>query len=107
MQLAGVHHITVSPPLLAELAATAIEGWRGRESIGWAHKEAYSERTETETRVWSGPESTIPGDESAWRLAFTRSGAGRNEVKIIQAINIFADMQERLEEMLRKFRTRA
>jgi hypothetical protein len=34
--------------------------------------------------------------ESAWRLAFTRSGRGTSEGKIIQAINIFYEMQAEL-----------
>lgn len=46
--------------------------------------------------------SHIPVDESAWRLAFTRSGRGTSEGKIIQAINIFYEMQVELEAMIKK-----
>lgn len=46
--------------------------------------------------------SPIPVDESAWRLAFTRSGRGTSEGKIIQAINIFYEMQVELEAMIKK-----
>lgn len=95
MQLAGAHHITVPPNLLTELAITPGEGWKGKDTIGRALKEASvpSEKAY----------ETIVGDEAAWRLAFTRSAEGRNEGKIIQAINIFSDVQDRLEEMVRKF----
>ncbi|OIW28149.1 aldolase [Coniochaeta ligniaria NRRL 30616] len=92
MQLAGVHHITISPPLLAELAATTADGWKDRDVLG---------------RELNHASEAIPLDESAWRMAFTRSKAGKNEGKIIQAINIFADMQDQLENMARKFQARA
>ncbi|KAH8906408.1 aldolase [Coniochaeta sp. PMI_546] len=92
MQLAGVHHITISPPLLAELAATAADGWKDQNTFG---------------REPNYTPQAVPFDESAWRMAFTRSKAGKNEGKIVQAINIFADMQDQLENMARKFQARA
>lgn len=46
-------------------------------------------------------------DESAWRLAFTRSEGGKSEGKIIQAINIFYGMQENLEAIVAKMDTAA
>jgi transaldolase len=92
MQLAGVHHITISPPLLAELAATPAEGWKDQNFTG---------------RELNFASQAVPLDESAWRMAFTRSKAGKNEGKIVQAINIFADMQDRLENMVRTFQARA
>ena len=92
MQLAGVHHITVSPPLLAELAATPAEGWKGQNIFA---------------RHANEPPRAVPLEVSAWRMAFTRSKAGKNEVKLIQAINIFADMQDQLESMVKDFQARA
>lgn len=92
MQLAGVHHITLSPPLLAELAATTADDWEDQIVSG---------------RELNYASQAVPLDESAWRMAFTRSKAGRNEWKIVQAINIFADMQDQLEDMVRKFQARA
>jgi transaldolase len=98
MQLAGVNHITVSPPLLAELAAatttTARDPKRG------------SAVATTEESGSPATSISVPRDEAGWRLAFTRSKAGKSEGKIIQAINIFADMQDRLEEMVRTFQAR-
>lgn len=64
MQLAGVHHITISPPLLAELAATTADGWKNQGVLG---------------RELNHASEAIPLDESAWRMAFTRSKAGKNE----------------------------
>lgn len=41
-------------------------------------------------------------DESEYRLAFTRSGNGKAEEKIVQAINIFSDKQDEMEAMARQ-----
>ncbi|KAK3305635.1 uncharacterized protein B0T15DRAFT_397241 [Chaetomium strumarium] len=110
MQLAGLHHITVSPVLLAELAATPAAGWAGRASIGQVVKTAVG-------AAGGGPAAgtaqlgaenraavldTLVKDESLWRMAFTRSDGGRSETKLVQAINIFADVQDKLEEMVRQ-----
>lgn len=92
MQLAGVHHITVSPPLLAQLAATTAEGWKNQNVF---------------SQDYSDPFGAVPLAQSSWRMAFTRSKAGKNEGKLIQAINIFADMQDQLEDMVRDFQARA
>jgi transaldolase len=102
MQLAGVHHITVSPPLLTELAATQADGWHGRDLVGRVLSKAEAAHAD----MLAGVQAVLR-DESAWRMAFTRSKAGENERKIIQAINIFADMQDGLEDMAREFQSRA
>ncbi|KAK8064442.1 transaldolase [Apiospora phragmitis] len=83
MMLAGAHHITVSPPLLKKLAETPANPWRA-----------------TRARSSFADYSAIVDDESAWRLAFTRSANGQSEGKIIQAINIFCERQEKLEELV-------
>ncbi|KAK8133152.1 Transaldolase [Apiospora kogelbergensis] len=89
MMLAGAHHITVSPPLLKKLSETPANPWEGDTGS-----------------VFQGAEgsfadySAIVNDESAWRLAFTRSANGQSEGKIIQAINIFCEKQEKLEELV-------
>jgi transaldolase len=92
MQLVGVHHITISPPLLAELAASTDQHLKTESSF--------------DAELNFAPES-VPRDEAGWRLAFTRHSAGKSENKLIQAINIFADMQDQLEDMVRSFRARA
>ncbi len=98
MRLAGTHHITVSPPLLTELATTPTEGWPGAASVGKALTAADTPVSDAEVRQLD----IILHDESQWRLAFTRSDDGKSETKLIQAINIFCDMQERLEGISRK-----
>lgn len=90
--LAGAHHITVSPPLLTKLAETPANPWEG---------ETGSVFTKAEQKSF-GDYSHILEDESAWRLAFTRSEKGRSEGKNIQAINIFCEKQEGLENLARE-----
>ncbi|ETS73126.1 hypothetical protein PFICI_15071 [Pestalotiopsis fici W106-1] len=91
MLLAGAHHITVSPPLLKKLAETPANPWEGEtgkvfNEVNMSLLDEYSH---------------IPRDEPSWRLAFTRSANGQSEVKIIQAINIFCEKQEGLQELAR------
>lgn len=99
MQLAGLRHITVSPPLLAELAATPAVGWTAA-SIGLANKA--SDLDSTLGDEYRAKLAGVVRDEASWRMAVTRSEGGRNETKLVQAINIFTDMQDRLEEIVRK-----
>jgi len=94
MQLAGVHHITVSPPLLAELAASKDQRLKNRG------RGFFDDVEDSDTY------DNVPRDESGWRMACTRSKTGKSEGKLIQAINIFADMQDRLEDMVRSFQAR-
>ena len=96
MQLAGVHHITISPQLLAELAATSMpaDGWKGQSLFG------------RDVQHPSSP-AVVPREEAEWRMAFTLSDSGKSEGKIVQAINIFADMQDRLEGMVKAFQCRS
>ncbi|KAF3017720.1 hypothetical protein E8E14_003063 [Neopestalotiopsis sp. 37M] len=91
MLLAGAHHITVSPPLLTKLAETPANPWEGE--TGKVFNEVNMSQFDRYDR--------IPLDEPSWRLAFTRSSNGQSEVKIIQAINIFSEKQEGLEELAR------
>ncbi|KAK6860667.1 transaldolase [Apiospora arundinis] len=91
MMLAGAHHITVSPPLLKKLSETPANPWEGDTGSVFQKKtgdDAFADY------------SAIVEDESAWRLAFTRSANGQSEGKIIQAINIFCEKQEKLEELV-------
>ncbi|CZT47778.1 related to transaldolase [Rhynchosporium secalis] len=92
MELAGVHHITISPGLLQQLA----------------DKPASSNAT---VSLFDGTESAeevndfvkYADDEAKYRIAFTRSngGDGEGERKLVQAINIFCGMQDKLEEMMK------
>ena len=94
MMLAGVHHITVSPPLLAELAATPAAGVAGDAWFGRSDGDG-DEAVDSDY-------SEIVTDEAAYRIAYTRSKDGANEKKLVDAINIFADMQDGIEGIARK-----
>lgn len=50
----------------------------------------------------AGDLDCIVNSYSAWRLAFARSDGGQSEGKLSQAISIFADMQDKLEEIARR-----
>lgn len=93
--LAGIDHITISPPLLAQLSDTRCDDYKG--DVGSILRAAENTVDEDFTAILQ--------DESAWRLAFTRSGRGKSEGKIIQAINIFYEMQVSLEAMIKKLDT--
>ncbi|KAG4433445.1 hypothetical protein IFR05_011071 [Cadophora sp. M221] len=92
MELAGVHHITISPGLLQELATTPA-----------ASSTAVSLFDE------GGLTASVPSfvkyadDQAAYRIAFTRSngGDGEGERKLVQAVNTFCDMQDKMEEMMK------
>ncbi|KAL1305875.1 hypothetical protein AAFC00_004025 [Neodothiora populina] len=98
MQLAGVAHITVSPPLLAELAATdssvmdpALWGWCE------SSEEDQLKNTVADYEFYE----TLVDDEAAWRMAHSRSKNGADEKKLVDAVNIFADMQDRMENIVK------
>ncbi|ATZ53551.1 hypothetical protein BCIN_09g03850 [Botrytis cinerea B05.10] len=90
MTLAGVDHITIAPALLRDLAATAVEGY-AIKSLFDGNRQGESQSNVLEF-----------GNESLWRISFTRSGKGEAERKLSQAINIFCDMQTQLEAMFEK-----
>ncbi|KID85540.1 Aldolase-type TIM barrel [Metarhizium guizhouense ARSEF 977] len=93
MQLAGVQHITIAPKLLSELSARRASSWRAPLGAYFAQRplDSWCETTDCQT---------ILGDESSWRLAFTRSGFGASEGKMIQAINYFSDFQDKIEDLV-------
>ncbi|KAF9869669.1 transaldolase [Colletotrichum karsti] len=94
VQLAGIQHVTVSPPLLRGLAAQPALSWT--EKIG-AYFAAGPDKK------WTTDFGAALKDESEWRIAFTRSGNGKYEEKLIQAINIFCESQAGLEELARRY----
>ncbi|CAD6444456.1 93cd2f4a-2b76-4ac1-8af5-373134889430 [Sclerotinia trifoliorum] len=93
MMLAGVDHITIAPALLRELAATSVEGY----TVGSLFDEVEKEEIKYKLREYAE-------FESEWRIAFTRSGKGEGERKLSQAINIFCDMQTKLEAMFEELK---
>lgn len=78
MQLAGIQHITISPNLLNGLASTKLSDWDGKLGDYFAQGPA---NKSWETRDYNA----LTKNENAWRMAFTRSGFGTSEGKIIQA----------------------
>ncbi|PMD65206.1 transaldolase [Hyaloscypha bicolor E] len=85
MALDGVDHITISPQLLQELVRTPA-----------------SEKTKAS--LFDGEIEVPPmlsfTNEAEYRIAFTLSGKGEGERKLTQAINIFCEMQTKLEAMM-------
>lgn len=96
MRLAGIQHITISAALLSELSARGVSTWGGKLGEYFA---AGPEHRSWETRDYG----KLSKDESAWKLAFTRSGFGTSEGKIVQAINYFSDSQEKLEDLVKQY----
>lgn len=114
MALAGTHHITIPPPLLAQLAATPAAGWVADTPHPQINPAA-DKKNETDDDGTSDKANLAEGidkgnlldeailkDESRWRMAFTRAEGGEAERKLGQAINIFADVQEQMEGMVRR-----
>ncbi|KAG9506264.1 hypothetical protein J7337_003246 [Fusarium musae] len=95
MQLAGIQHVTISPNLLNGLASTDLSTWNGK--LGEYFAQGPTQKS-WETKDYNA----LVRDESSWRMAFTRSGFGTSEGKIIQAINYFADFQDKLEELVKQ-----
>ncbi|RDW92355.1 hypothetical protein BP5796_01749 [Coleophoma crateriformis] len=89
MALAGVHHITIAPALLRELAATPASA-----------NTTTSLFDSTTTTFEPAGLMSFKDDEAGFRIAFTRSGKGEGERKLSQAVNIFCDMQDKMETML-------
>ena len=73
MELAGVHHITIAPALLLQLATTPASSRTAKSLF---------DQTENATNVWKG--SPFVDDEAGYRIAFTRSGSGEGERKLSQ-----------------------
>ncbi|CAL3964393.1 unnamed protein product [Diplocarpon coronariae] len=92
MELAGVKHLTISPGLLQQLSATPASSNTTVSLFDHAAED-----------LKVTPLVSYADDEAAFRIAFTRSngGDGEGERKLIQAINIFCDMQDKLEAMLK------
>ncbi|KAF4533797.1 putative transaldolase protein [Lasiodiplodia theobromae] len=95
MQLAGVHHITVAPALLRELAATKT----GDDTPAAKAHSLFDDASAAHAPV--PPKLSYAGDEAGWRMALTRAGKGREEGKLVYAINTFCDMQVALEKALK------
>lgn len=99
MALSGVKHITIAPPLLRELSTSNMaEGSDSPPTLSlFEDRESLKRVTET---VPEQPLNLI-NDEESFRILFTRRDGGKQEIKQVKAINVFADMQVKLEEIVR------
>ncbi|KAJ8114103.1 hypothetical protein ONZ43_g4987 [Nemania bipapillata] len=93
MMLAGINHITVSPLLLQELDKTPADSWEG--AIGSVFENTSSEAEDVD-------HGSIE-EEAAWRLAFSMDQGGRSEAKLNDAIKLFSEKQESLENLVRSY----
>lgn len=91
MALAGAAHITISPPLLKLLAKTPAT------NVATEFPSLFDDEAIVSTKV---AKSLWLEDEAGYRLAVTLSDSGKQEVKLTQAINIFCEMQTKLEKLM-------
>lgn len=83
MALAGVHHITIAPPLLRELSKVQEVHASHAERISTLGKPLF----ETLSAAASEPipaRMTFLDNEESFRIAFTRNNNGANEPKLTQ-----------------------
>ncbi|GAD91994.1 transaldolase [Paecilomyces variotii No. 5] len=91
--LKGVDHITIAPGLLQQLAkSTSVP------STPSLIDKAMSAVDSAEAFTY--PKTSYLNDPAAYRLEFTRDRKGASEEKLVQAINIFCDMQDKLESLV-------
>jgi len=87
MKLAGLKHITVSPTLL-----------RGFSEAGFVQGQSQSLVDACTGQEQDRELGELLG-EAQWRLAFNREDSGRGAQKLVDAINIFSDVQVKLDEL--------
>jgi transaldolase len=95
LQVGGAHHITISPPLLAALAATP--------APSPSAPLFFDEVVDQAEALGDKALMDLVKDEAKYRIAYTRLKNGAAEKKIVDAINIFADCQDGIEELVRRF----
>lgn len=96
MSLAGVRHITISPPLLHALNTTpSAQGFKSLFEDGEYTAEVAAELSDQKLNLID--------DEERFRMLFTRRDGGKQEIKQVKAINVFADMQEKLESIVEPY----
>jgi transaldolase len=93
LKVSGAHHITISPPLLAALAATPAPSSASPLFFDEAVDEAEGDEALME----------LVKDEAKYRIEYTRLKNGAAEKKIVDSINIFADCQDAIEELVRRY----
>jgi transaldolase len=101
MSLAGAAHITIAPALLEALNTTTRSSDRKDPRFASLFEDG-EYVAKIEDQLPEKPLNLID-DEERFRMMFTRRDKGVQEIKQVKAINVFADMQEKLEEMVRKY----
>ncbi|PSK43032.1 hypothetical protein B9Z65_6986 [Elsinoe australis] len=86
-------HITVAPHLLRQMAEMPASAALKQDEAVPAEVEALSKADYT----------LICKDEAAFRMAMTRSKDGNNEKKLVDAINIFCEAQDRLLALAERY----
>ncbi|KAI4728193.1 transaldolase [Aureobasidium sp. EXF-10728] len=94
LHLAGANHITISPPLLAALAATPFSA-----------SPSIFDETDTAEAIDDAQLLETVTDQASYRIAYTRLKNGVQEKKLVDAINIFADCQDRTEGLVKRYST--
>ncbi|KAI4740280.1 transaldolase [Aureobasidium sp. EXF-12298] len=93
LQVSGANHITISPPLLAALAATPAPASPAPLFFDEVVDEAEGDEALLE----------LVKDEAKYRIRYTRLKNGAAEKKLTDSINIFADCQDATEELVRRY----
>ncbi|KAK4227328.1 hypothetical protein QBC38DRAFT_196531 [Podospora fimiseda] len=102
MQLAGLNAMTIPPHILAELASTPAEEWAGATIGLFKRKKPVNRDDELRAMHFRNTMRLVMPSEEGWRDEMTRSDEGKAEGQLLQTINIFTDMAERLEQMSRE-----
>lgn len=100
MSLAGADAITISPPLLRGLSE---DGWRAEKNRKGRWPSLFDDEVTEEKRRKEEEEWRLLEEvevQEKFRMMVTRRDGGRQEEKLIQAINIFADFQAKLKALM-------
>jgi transaldolase len=98
LKVSGAHHITISPPLLAALAATPAPAASSTDAPLFFDELTNGAEVEGDAALME-----LVKDEAKYRIMYTRLKNGAAEKKIVDAINIFADCQDATEELIRRY----
>ncbi|KAG9630689.1 transaldolase, partial [Aureobasidium melanogenum] len=96
LHLAGAHHITISPPLLAALASTPFSASTFSNSPRFFDQEVVGNQDNNDAALLEAASR-----EDGYRIRYTRCKNGAAEKKLVDAINIFSDFQDGIEELVR------
>lgn len=94
LKVSGAHHITISPPLLASLASTP--------ATSSTTPHFFDELVENENKADAELLEAVTREQT-YRIRYTRCKNGAAEKKLVDAINIFADFQDKIEEVVERY----